>query len=587
MDKSKAIKLIKYFAIFLWLSLLVKTDSFYSVYLLIGGLATINLTKSKENGRHNTWLEYVFASILSISVVLANYPLILKTNDPKNFFVLSVFLALLVFFCGLIVFINIISIAKTLYLKTSKKQIDEPKKIFLISFLIFALIDLFIFFICSYPGSLTPDSIDEIGQILSGKYSNHHPFYFTILIYPFITIGINLFNDINIGVALYNIFQILVLSAAFSYSISTLYRIGVSKKLLLIITIIMALLPYNIIFSFTVWKDVLFGAAFLFFTVTLYRYFNKILPYKKSKLFQVILIFISGLAICLFRSNALIAMFISTVLFFIIFKKKYLRLGLILSLIIVSAFILKRPVLKAINVKQPDIIESLSIPSQQIIKSIKNNRDKISEDDISLINNIADTDKLTEVYNPTIHDPIKEVVRKNNNQEYIKEHALDFLSLYVRLGLQHPSNYVTAWIDITKGYWNGGYYASWNWINDVQLNDYGIKRKSNPILSDLFNNYISIFHLVPLFQPFISIGLAVWVLFLVLYRNILSKKSENIFLLLPIILTWATFLIATPVHNEFRYVYFLFTCLPFILVITIVNKSNILKIKRKATNEKR
>lgn len=345
-------------------------------------------------------------------------------------------------------------------------------------------------------------------------------------------------------------------------------------------------MPYNIIYSFTIWKDILFAASFLLFTVTLYRYFNNIQPYKKSKLLQIIIIFIIGLIICLFRSNALIAIFISTIIYFVIFRKKYIKLGIIFILIVVAAFILKRPVLQAINVGQPDIIESLSIPSQQIAKTVKYEKENLDTESLSLINNLIDTDILIGAYHPNTQDPIKYIIRTAGNQNALREHPLDYINLYLKLGIQYPKHYITAWINQTKGYWNGG-YDYWIWSNKIQVNDYGIERKKSTFFNKILNSYIETFRMTPILQPLISIGLVVWILFLLLYRNIINKCTKNIFILIPFIATWSTLLIATPVFAEFRYIYFLFACIPFLTIITIVNKPTLLSNKRNKTDEKK
>ena len=574
--KRKALTLLtKYFAVFLWLSLLVKTDSYYSIYLLIGIFSIIAIIKNQNTKSKRTWLSYLFASFFSLATTLANYSIFSQAAQPSGAHTIASILALiLIFIGGIVVFQNIIMLTERFSIKTVRKIADSPHKIFFISFLFFSIIDLLILFICCYPGCLTPDSIDEVGQILSGTYSNHHPFYYTILIYPFIQIGANLFHDINIGVVLFNIFQILILSAAFSYSISTLYRIGVSKKILYPLIIILAILPYNILFSFTIWKDVLFGAFFLIFTVSLFRCFHSFYSSKKSKIILFTLLTISGLAVCLFRSNALLAIFASTIIFFIIFKKKYFKLGILLTLIVIAAFILKRPILAIINVKQTDTIESLSIPSQQIAKTLKYNMEQISEEDLSIINNIANPTEIAEAYNPTISDPVKNTIRKYNNQSFIKERATDLIALYIKLGVQHPMQYLTAWIDQTRGYWNGG-YSFWIWANEVQINDYGIQRNDNSLLSKLFDGYVEIYHHTTFLQPFISIGLIIWILLVLLYQAIVNKNKTNLFLLIPILATWATLLIATPVFSEFRYIYFAFTTAPFLTIITFLKPSKI------------
>lgn len=54
--------------------------------------------------------------------------------------------------------------------------------IFLIPFLTLSILYIILLFACKYPGNLTPDSISQISQLMTGNYSNHHPFYHTMII---------------------------------------------------------------------------------------------------------------------------------------------------------------------------------------------------------------------------------------------------------------------------------------------------------------------------------------------------------------------------------------------------------------------
>ena len=569
---KKVVGLLKYISVFVWLSILTRTDSYYSVYLLIAIISIIAITKNRNAKSQISRLSCVTSILFSLATTLANYQIFTQQIELHDtHVVLALGLAIITFVCGLIVFYNILPLVNKIIINTTKEMTYSPQKTFLICFSIFVIIDVLILFVCCYPGSLTSDSIDEVGQILSNNYSNHHPFYYTILMWPFISLGTSLFHDINIGIALFNVLQIIILSAAFAYSISTLQRIGIPQKTLITVFTLLLLLPYNLIFSSTVWKDVLFGAFFLIFIVTLYRYFNAIRPYEQSKHLQSILITISGIAICLFRSNALIAIIASTIFFFILFRKKYLKLGLLLIFIVTISFILKRPILQHFNIKQADIIESLSIPAQQITKTLKYEKTLISEEDLSLIDKIADHQDLINAYSPITSDPVKNTIRMHKTQNYIKENAIDYSLLYIRLGLQHPIQYSTAWIDQTRGYWNGG-YNYWIWSNKIDTNDYGIERENTNFIAKAFDVYLGAFQRFSFLQPIVSIGLTVWIVFILLYRNIFSKNKKNLFLLIPLITTWATILIATPVFCEFRYIYFMFTTAPFLAIITFAKR---------------
>lgn len=52
---------------------------------------------------------------------------------------------------------------------------------------------------------------------------------------------------------------------------------------------------------------------------------------------------------------------------------------------------------------------------------------------------------------------------------------LDFAKLYLQLGIRYPHKYIEAWVDQTRGYWNGG-YSYWIWATEVYENPLGIQK---------------------------------------------------------------------------------------------------------------
>ena len=125
-------------------------------------------------------------------------------------------------------------------------------------------------------------------------------------------------------------------------------------------------------------------------------------------------------------------------------------------IVIVLSVFLKYPVLKSLNVKQPDTIESLSIPAQQIARVITDEED-ITIEQKELLSELIDIDEIPTYYVSYFSDPIKNLVREKGNQEYLKEHSNEYLNLYIQLGLKYPQKYIEAWVDQTRGYWNSGY----------------------------------------------------------------------------------------------------------------------------------
>lgn len=571
MEKGKLKTLWPILPIFIWLCMLIPTDSYYSVYILIGVLSTITVFSNSKKNTTKTFIDYLFPTILSLFVTLANYSIY------DEYIVISLGI---IFISGFFVFSNLFNYIKNNAKKTIKKEANNDSfKYAVICFVAISVVNVLVLLTCCFPGILTSDSMSEIEQLTFGRYNNHHPVYLTFLIKAFVSLGLAISNDINIGVMLYSLFQIIVLAAAFSYSIYTLRQIGTPKKIVIALIIFTVLMPYNIMYSFTLWKDVMFGASMLILVVSLYRYFNNL---YKFKFLPILLIVISGLMVCLFRSNGLLAFFVSSISFLIIFRKEHLQLGLLLVGITVLAFILKNPVLKALDIRQPDTVESLSIPMQQVTRVLVENKNSLSQEDIAQINKVGSVDRFIEEYNPILHDPIKDVVRKEGDQNYLKEHLPEFAGLYIKLGFQHPLIYTKAWINQTRGYWNGG-YAYWRWTDELFENNIGIKRTITiPKANNIRKKYLESYNALPFLNPFISIGLSVWILLALLYKTIIAKNKYLLLLLIPLLTTWLTLLIATPVFSEFRYVYFLFTCLPFLIVISQINNKT-----RKKNYEKR
>lgn len=445
----------------------------------------------------------------------------------------------------------------------------RPFIVFLLSFICFLTVNLTVLFLCYYPGMVTADSVRQIRQILSGAYTNHHPFYHTMLIKFLLTIGGNLFGDINAAIAVYSIFQIIFMALCFSYLIVTLYQMKISSKLIAVCLCFYLFMPYHIMYSFTMWKDVLFGGFILLFIISLYRLLK--MPSENITI-NYILVFVSSMGMCLFRSNGWFAFLLTFIIFIYLFRLKYKKLLFMFSFVIIFTFVLKHNVLNNLNVKQPDIIESLSIPAQQFARVVTDCKN-LTAKQRDLLEQIVSVDDIPKVYLDYISDPVKELVRKKKRQDYLEENKSAYLKLYLELFLKHPDKYFEAWIDETKGYWNGG-YPYWRWSKKMKENDLGIKRTVNSTqFNSFFDKYLYIYEAFPLLQLFLSIGLFVWLLIGLFFINIIKHNKTTLFLTIPEISVILSLLIATPVFSEFRYAYTIFCCVPFIFFITFSDKS--------------
>lgn len=554
------------FLIFCWMNILLETDSYYSVYILCGMFGVAGMALCYKNQWPLCKMEAIVIAgasvVFSLAVILANYSIFLPVRS-------SMLEILAAFAGGIAVAWNIlVCLCKKVPFRQVVQREPNLKKqtaVFLLSFAVFATINLLYLFFVAYPGFLTPDSLFQVGEILNGYTSNHHPFWHTIVISVFLNSGLDMFGNINAAVATYSVASVLFMAACFSYAIATLYCAGASKRALIICGLIYALAPYHIAYSVTMWKDVAFSGVVLLFVTALFRIVKKIGHLSLN----LICLFLSGVAISIWRSNGWLAL-IAFVLFFGIYcllrKKKLVKTIIVLCAAILVAWFMRSPVLSMLNITQPDFVESLSVPVQQVARVISENRE-LSEEEHSLLSQIMDIEEVPELYKPYISDPIKHEIR-TKNQDHLIENKGTYLKLWIQLGLKYPGDYIKAWVDQTRGYYNGG-YSYWICASEVSKNSYSITSDVEPNgIQEVFQKYFDCFSTSPLMEPVKSIGLHVWILCALFIVCLIQKRAEVV-LCVPPLMIIATLLVATPVFSEFRYAYCIFTTLPFLAVVCL------------------
>ena len=125
-------------------------------------------------------------------------------------------------------------------------------------------------FLYDYPGVMTPDSLSQFSQAAGlSAYSDHHPLLHTLLFQALYGIGFSLTQNVYMGIACYTLFQMGILAGVETFCLSILSRLGAPRPLLCGWIAFWGLLPYNGIFAVTIWKDVLFSAFLLLYTLCL------------------------------------------------------------------------------------------------------------------------------------------------------------------------------------------------------------------------------------------------------------------------------------------------------------------------------
>ena len=465
---------------------------------------------------------------------------------------------------------------------TSKSEKIIPK-LPLVSFLLIVLCRI-PWLLYSYPGIMTPDSINQFEQILGMKpFSNHHPWMHTLTISLFYKIGSIFTTDLNDAFVFFTIFQICFMAFAASYLVWVISKYTKSLPLLCGLIAIYAFLPYHNVMALCIWKDVMFGGTLLLFCTSLFYLLKE--GISKKTLPSTILYFISGFFMCVYRSNGWYAFIVTFPFLLIAFRKQWKLMYPLHFALIAFVLILKGPVMDSYEVKQPDFIESISIPLQQVGRVIATGQELTPEQN-ELINQVLNISYVPELYTEYISDNMKELVRAGN-PEYLTNHKGEYLKLWIELGLKYPAIYLDAYIAQTRGYYSPSAIYQVAGVDGIIDSDTGLYREyliRGKLIVKLREILIKLQEMIPLYGALWSMGSLFWGTLLFLGLTIgktLSFDLETKMNFLDLITVWipniaviGTLLIATPVAIEFRYAYNLAYCIPLYFAIMMISRRN-------------
>lgn len=550
--------------VYMWLADLAGTDSWFSIYLLcaLGGLACLcdNYRRQPEVSRGQAaWLG-VFAAVFSLAVCLANYPLFEPVTALLSLFNLGCCLV-----GGFSVGYQILLFLLTRFpVEGEKEGRKHPGVVFALVFAAAAVVQLMYLYFAAYPGVLTRDAVTTVEQIHSGVYNNVMPYWHTVTVEVFLDLGMAVFGEINRAVALVLSVQILFVSACFAYTVMTLYQAGVPMLVLALVSEIYVLLPYNIAYGATLWKDVPFGAAGLLFVTAFFRILRKL---GKWGWMNYVVLVLGAVGFSLWRTNGWYAFLVMTLVMLFLLGKKHRKLLVLMCAVLVLCWVMINPLLDAMGVSGSDMIEALAVPFQQLARVVANGRE-LTEAETALLSEAFWLDRVQELYTPETVDPIKFEAFRHDNREYVEAHLGEYLTLYLKLGLRYPGDYLKAWVEETKGYWNGG-YAYWIYTKGIDTNALGLEWTGGEnLISRLYGAWFRFLENPAAFQPLYSIGLQVWIVIGCCLVNAL-KKREEFLLSIPMLALVLGLWLGTPVYAEFRYAYPVFLTVPVILCGTL------------------
>ena len=415
------------------------------------------------------------------------------------------------------------------------------------------------YIISFYPAILSPDPSYQIMQFfhIDNKYStysilldpsviitNHHPVIHTLLLGSMVKIG-TLLGSVNIGLFLYSIIQILILSSTLSYTIVFLKNIKIPTKYLLLCLIIYALTPVFPFYSMSAVKDVIFGSLIILYIISIYQFMNKKEITFKDMLKELLLMIL----IILFRNNGFHVILLSFP--FLLFYKNKKQILMIFLLMLTFNITYNKVILPYFKITPSSIREVLSIPFQQTARYVNEYDSELSEKDKKIIDQVLEYDTLATRYNPELADPVK----NKFNRYYKSEDLKEYFKVWKKGLFKHPITYIEATIHNTYGYF---YPFKTNWYfyhkYDTRIVKKGFDYHYNFLSSE--RNFLTIiatiFPYIPVIGFLVNIGFNSWILLFMACYLIYQKQYKSLVVLLPSFVLLLV-CVASPANTYFRY----------------------------------
>lgn len=435
-------------------------------------------------------------------------------------------------------------------------------------------------FFAFYPGNCTYDIGGQTWYIFFHNYEAHHPIAHTLLMELFLRIGMA-FDNVNMGMAMYVLFQMAWLAGAFAFGIMFLHSLRINFKWLIVLQVWSMFFIPNIYMSISTTKDVIFTAEVLLMLLCLYRIVLQKRNELRVDIWDVGFV-INGVLMVLFRNNGKYALLVTfcMAVFVVLFSRKdrklYVRIAGSCVCVLLVGNLLLASLSYMTHASEIRKEEMLSVPIQQLSRVMKY-QDEISETDKSIIDGFI-INKAYEKYIPSIADPVK----ANVDLSFLYNHLQEFAGTYFRLLLSYPGDFVNAVLALDAGYLNPldttykdvyTWGAKWLRLGWSPMEEMGLTQDSKfPALFEWMNFFAEedLYCSIPVLGCFVMPGGYLWICLFFAGWLLWKKKYHDLFVWSYVAGYFVTLLLGPTV--QLRYIYTVMAVFPFLYIGMIGKK---------------
>lgn len=433
--------------------------------------------------------------------------------------------------------------------------------------------------IASFPGVYAYDTVYQVGYYLTGKFDLHHPLIDSYFVgFCVVTLG-RVFHSREIGMCIYSISQMLILSASFSYILIYMRDRKVSRLIRLFFLLIFMFLPINPIMGFSATKDIVYSAFFVVVLIMIIKVVHN--PSLMGKTGFMISFWCVSFLNMAFRSQGVYVFVFMTLFAMVYFRRRLLKAALMFIVPLLMFAVYSGPVTTALGgVRTENLQEAMSVPVVQLSRALYTDDGEISSEQASQIRSYIPNYK-------TIHgnDGISDSMKNTFNVPKFKRNPIQFIKLWATVGIKKPMSYIDAFTRLSIGLWYPdmnysdpeAFHVYWEYKSSVGDQFYLVGRHTPRSMKWLANIYYRLtysnsYQRVPIVSLMFSSGAYVWIMLLSIAEMILKKRNGLIVAFSFPFALWLTLLLGPMVW--FRYVFPLTMCVPVFVTESIVSEED-------------
>lgn len=409
-----------------------------------------------------------------------------------------------------------------------------------------------------YPGSFSPDSIEQYKQTQTGEFNDWHPVLHTWLFF-----GLpNIFSD---SPSLIVTFQLIWFSLAVAYLYYVLYTDGCPKIFMAVSWIYIVANPNTALIMLYPWKDSAFTILALVMFSHLVRIYRSngewLLKWYNLAAFVMFAFLSNGV-----RHNAILLVAPMFPVLFVFLKKVRKRIALSAAIFAVLLLIFKFPICYAADVGDPKhrTTEVTGLPMTVLADVYMNDRDALSKDALEFLDSLATQENWEKHYtfgsfnsfkwsDGTIYDKID------------REGVGNILKYTFEAAKNSPEVAKQSFFELTKMVWSIDGGSGWTIGYGITSNDVGIHAEYDNDSIGNIKIYRSMMNSFATKYLFNYVGVIIAVLLFVAVARIGKSGRARVFAVIPIMIyNFGTMLLLT--GHDFRFFH-----LNFVIIVPLLH----------------